>query len=64
MSRRDDGTEIDESDEQEENADLSICESLEPDSNMIVERDLHPSKQFAQILSTEQGIQIVESDEQ
>jgi hypothetical protein len=31
---------------------------------VIVERDLHPSKQFAQILSTDEGIQIVESDQQ
>jgi hypothetical protein len=31
---------------------------------VIVERDLHSSKQNSQIFSTEQGIQIVESDEQ
>jgi hypothetical protein len=31
---------------------------------VIVERELHPSKQCLQIFSTEQGIQIVESDEQ
>jgi hypothetical protein len=31
---------------------------------VIVERDLHPEKQALQIRSTEQGIQIVESDEQ
>jgi hypothetical protein len=31
---------IDESDEQEENAHSAIDESLEPDSNVTVERDL------------------------
>jgi hypothetical protein len=31
---------------------------------VIVERELHPEKQQSQIFSTEQGIQIVESDEQ
>jgi hypothetical protein len=31
---------------------------------VIVERDLHSWKQYLQIFSTEQGIQIVESDEQ
>jgi hypothetical protein len=31
---------------------------------VIVERDLHLEKHFSQIFSTEQGIQIVESDEQ
>jgi hypothetical protein len=31
---------------------------------VIVERDVHPRKQFSQICSTEEGIQIVESDEQ
>jgi hypothetical protein len=39
-------------------------ESLELDSNVMVESDLHPAKQFSQMLSTEKGIQIVESDEQ
>jgi hypothetical protein len=32
---------IDESDEQHKNADSSIHESLEHDSNVIVERELH-----------------------
>jgi hypothetical protein len=31
---------------------------------VIVERELHPSKQDSQIVSTEEGIQIDESDEQ
>jgi hypothetical protein len=47
-----------------QNAERSIHESLESDSNVIVERELHSLKQNLQIFSTEQGIQIVESDEQ
>jgi hypothetical protein len=47
-----------------QNAEPSIHESLELDSNVSVERDLHPEKQSSQIFSTEQGIQIDESDEQ
>jgi hypothetical protein len=31
---------------------------------VIVERELHPAKQHSQIISTEEGIQIDESDEQ
>jgi hypothetical protein len=31
---------------------------------VIVERELHPVKQYSQIFSTEEGIQIDESDEQ
>jgi mannitol-1-phosphate/altronate dehydrogenase len=31
---------------------------------VIVERELHPQKQYSQIRSTEEGIQIDESDEQ
>jgi hypothetical protein len=31
---------------------------------VIDESELHPTKQYSQILSTEEGIQIVESDEQ
>jgi hypothetical protein len=41
MVRSEDGQQIDESDEQFPNADLSIDESLERDSNVTVERDLH-----------------------
>jgi hypothetical protein len=58
------GIQIVESDEQFENAWLSIHESLESGSNVIVEREVHLLKQWQQILSTEEGIQIVESDEQ
>jgi hypothetical protein len=50
------GIQIDESDEQSENARRSINESLEPDSNVIVERDLHPKKQASQMFSAEEGI--------
>jgi hypothetical protein len=47
------GRRIDESDEQLRNAERSIHESLELDSNVIAERDLHPQKQYSQICSTE-----------
>jgi hypothetical protein len=39
-------------------------DSLESDSNVIVERERHRKKHCSQIFSTEQGIQIDESDEQ
>jgi hypothetical protein len=39
-------------------------DSLESDSNVIVERESDSSKQCSQIFSTEEGIQIDESDEQ
>jgi competence CoiA-like predicted nuclease len=38
-------------------------ERLESDSNVIVERELHPKKLRSQIFLTEEGIQIDESDE-
>jgi hypothetical protein len=44
-SRRPDGRQIDESDEHPVNAEASIRESLEPDSNVMVEREPHPAKQ-------------------
>jgi hypothetical protein len=50
------GIKIDESDEQSQNALRSIHESLESDSNVIVERDLDPEKQSLPIFSTEEGI--------
>jgi hypothetical protein len=62
-SRSADGRKIDETDDLEK-AQSSIHQSLEPDSNVIVERELHLSKLWWQILSTEEGIQIDESDEQ
>jgi hypothetical protein len=55
---------IDESDEQQKNADCPIDESFEPDSNVIVERDSHSQKHNVQNFSTDEGIQIDESDEQ
>jgi hypothetical protein len=58
------GIQIDESDEQYENAQDSIHESLESDANVIVKRELHRSKQYSRIFSTVRGIQIIESDEQ
>jgi hypothetical protein len=55
---------IDESDEQFQNADLSMDESLEPDSNVTVERHLHFWNDSLPSVSTEEGMQIDESDEQ
>jgi hypothetical protein len=54
---------IDESDEQLRNADPSIDERFEPDSNVTVERDSHPQKEPLPSVSTEEGMQIDESDE-
>jgi hypothetical protein len=63
-SRRPGGMQIDESDEQFQNADSSIDESFEPDSNVTVERELHSEKQLLPIRSTDEEMQIDESDEQ
>jgi hypothetical protein len=60
----DDGMQIDESDEQDEKADFSIRESLQPDSNVTLESTVHSMKQPAQRSSTDDGMQIDESDEQ
>jgi hypothetical protein len=49
---------IDESDEHFQNANSSIDKSLEPDSNVTVERDLHPEKQFRRTVTVEEGMQI------
>jgi hypothetical protein len=49
---------IDESEEQEPNAILLIDESVEPDSNVTVERDLQLSKHSLSSLSTREGMQI------
>jgi hypothetical protein len=59
----DEGIQIDERDEHQKNADSSIDESFEPDSNVIVERDVHREKHSLQSFSTDEGIQIDESDE-
>jgi hypothetical protein len=58
------GMQIDDSDEQNQNADSPMDESLESDSNVSVERDSHPEKQYGPSRSTEEGMQIDESDEQ
>jgi hypothetical protein len=55
---------IDESDEQYRNAYFSIRESLEPDSNVRLESELHCEKQYSQRTSTDDGMQIDDSDEQ
>jgi hypothetical protein len=62
--RSPDGTQIDESDEQPENTEFSIRNSVKPEWNVLIERELHRPKQYWQIISTEEGIQIDESDEQ
>jgi hypothetical protein len=54
---------IDESDEQDENANRSIRETLQPDSNLTLESALHQRKQPSQRSSTDDGMQIDESDE-
>jgi hypothetical protein len=41
-----------------------MCDSREPDSNVTVESREHPAKQFSQRISTEEGMQIDESDDQ
>jgi hypothetical protein len=53
---------IDESDEQRQNAASSICDSREPDSNVTVARERQYSKHRPQSLTTEEGMQIDESD--
>jgi hypothetical protein len=58
------GMKIDENNEQPENADSAIDESWEIDSNVTVERDLHPDKHDLPSISTEEGMKIDESDEQ
>jgi hypothetical protein len=55
--------EIDERDGHSANTLSSIQESLEPDANMTVEREEHPPKHCLQIRSTDDGIEIDESDE-
>jgi hypothetical protein len=54
---------IDESLEHFANAEGSMHERLEPDSNVTDERDQHSEKQDSQSFSTEEGMQIDESDE-
>jgi hypothetical protein len=54
--------EIDESEEQSQNAPSSIRESLEPASNVTLERVPHREKQYMPIISTDDGMQIDESE--
>jgi hypothetical protein len=55
---------IDESAEQPENADSSIRETLEFDSNVTFESLRQPVKQLGPITSVEEGMWIDERDEQ
>jgi hypothetical protein len=58
------GMQIDERDEQNSNANCSIRESLQPDSNVTLESASHQLKQNSQRSSTHDGMEIDESDEQ
>jgi hypothetical protein len=58
-----DGMEIAEREKQYANAALSITVSLEPGSNVTVDRSLHCEKHRAPSVTTEAGITIDESDE-
>jgi hypothetical protein len=53
---------IERSVEQPVNAKPSINESTEPDSNAIIQREGHFSKQCSPILSTAEGMQTDDSD--
>jgi hypothetical protein len=55
---------IDESDAQNPKAKLPIHETLQPDSIVTMQRDSHAKKHFVQRISTDEGMQIDESDEQ
>jgi hypothetical protein len=55
---------IDDSDEQLENASISIDDSFEPDSNVTAERARHWEKHDRQIRQTDAGIQMDETVEQ
>jgi hypothetical protein len=58
----DEGMQIEESDEQYENADSPRVESLQPDSNVTVKSFPQDWKQCAEIVSTDEGIQIDPSE--
>jgi hypothetical protein len=60
----DEGTQTDESEGQEENADISKRESVEPASNVTLERASHSEKQPSQRTLTDEGTQMDESEEQ
>jgi hypothetical protein len=63
MISTEEGIQMDESDEQDSNADCSILDSVESVANITIERVRHPEKQYSLIISTDEGIQIDESDE-
>jgi hypothetical protein len=54
---------MDESDEQFQNAASSIHESLEGDSNVTSRRDAHSANDWPPNFSTDEGMQIDDSDE-
>jgi hypothetical protein len=64
MISTDEGRQIDESNEHSSNIEGSRRESLDPDSNMTLERDVHFKKQHCLSVVTDEGMQIEESDEQ
>jgi hypothetical protein len=55
---------IDESDKQNANAEFSICDSLEAAPKVTPESTVHQAKQPSQRHSTDEGIQINDSEEQ
>jgi hypothetical protein len=59
-NRRDEGIQIDESDEHPEKTNCSTHERRESMLNSIVERDLHVSKEYSLSFSTDEGMQIDE----
>jgi hypothetical protein len=56
MTSTDEGMQIDESPEQSENADSPSAEILQPRSNVTLERFGHLAKQYAGMISTEEGM--------
>jgi hypothetical protein len=64
MISTDEGIQIDESDEQHQNADCSIRESLDSLSNCTFDKVPHVEKPCSQMILRDDGIQMDESDEQ
>jgi hypothetical protein len=62
-SDTEEGMQIDESDGHFENASPVMLESVEPDANVIMRRDLHSEKQSLRVVR-EGGMQMDESREQ
>jgi hypothetical protein len=54
---------MDESEEQSLNPQAPMDKSVEPDSNVTIERDLHAWKQRSPSVSTDEGMQIDGSEE-